>query len=157
MSTIKLKNGFTLIELIIVVALIIMFSALTLPVGFNFYQKSTLKDQAKTLENSLRMAQAMAMSGRGESNAGVIIEEGQYTVFEGDSYEDRPANITIPFPIALSATGPTEVVFEKITGLPIIPAITEEELITITLKFGANSQEININSQGKIERNEESE
>lgn len=153
----KTKKGFTLIELIIVVALIIMFSALILPVGFNFYQESTLKDQAKTLENSLRRAQAMAITGRRESNAGVKIDEGQYTIFERESFgEPRPeVDITIPFPIALSATGPDEIVFQKLTGLPIFSE--EEATTTITLKFGANSQKININSQGKIERYEENE
>ena len=148
----KPKKGVTLIELLIVVALIIIFSTLTLPVGFNFYRESTLKDQARNLENSLRRAQAMAITGRGESNAGVKIEEGQYTVFEGESYEERrkEADITIPFPIALSATGADEIVFQKLTGLPIIPE--EQSSTTITLTFGTNSQEININSQGKIER-----
>jgi len=146
-----MKKGFTLIELMIVIALIFMFSGLTLPVGFNFYQESTLKDQARNLENSLRKAQAMAMTGRGDSNAGVRIEEGQYIIFEGESYEKSREDMTIPLPIALLITGPKEIVFQKTTGLPIIP---EEKPIIITLTFGSNSQEININSQGKIERYE---
>ena len=146
-----MKKGFTLIELMIVIALIFMFSGLTLPVGFNFYQESTLKDQARNLENSLRKAQAMAMTGRGDSNAGVRIEEGQYIIFEGESYEKSREDMTIPLPIALSINGPEEIVFQKTTGLPIIP---EEKPIIITLTFGSNSQEININSQGKIERYE---
>jgi prepilin-type N-terminal cleavage/methylation domain-containing protein len=147
-----MKKGFTLIELMIVVALIFMFSGLTLPVGFNFYQESTLKDQARNLENSLRKAQAMAMTGRGESSAGVKIEERQYIIFEGESYEKSREDMTIPLPIALSITGPKEIVFQKSTGLPILPE--EESSTTITLTFGANSQKININSQGKIERYE---
>ena len=145
-----MKKGFTLIEFMIVTALIIMFSGLTLPVGFNFYQESTLKDQARNLENSLRKAQAMAMTGRGESSAGVKIEEGQYRIFEGESYEKRreEADIIIPFPIALLASGADEIVFRKSTGLPTFP----EEKRSIIITFGASSQEITINSQGKIER-----
>lgn len=144
-------TGFTLIELMIVVALIIMFSSLTLPVGFNFYQESTLKDQARSLENSLRKAQAMAITGRGDSSAGVKIEEGQYRIFEGESFDKRrqEVDIIIPFPVALSASGTDEIVFQKSTGLPILSE--EESSTTITLTFGANSQKININSQGKIE------
>ncbi|HUW71738.1 MAG TPA: type II secretion system protein [Candidatus Humimicrobiaceae bacterium] len=150
----KTKKGFTLIELMIAIALIIMFSGLTLPVGFNFYQESTLNDQARNLENSLRRAQAMAMTGRGESNAGVKIEEGQYTIFEGESFGERrgEADIIIPFPIALSTSGIDEIVFQKLTGLPL-PTFSEEER-SIIIIFGANSQEITINSQGKIERHE---
>ncbi len=143
------KKGFTLIELMIVVALIIMFSGLTLPVGFNFYQESTLRDQARNLENSLRKAQAMAMTGRGDSNAGVEITQNEYIIFEGESYYKRrkETDIIIPFPIALSASGADEIVFQKSTGLPTFPE--EEKSIIIT--FGASSQEITINSQGKIE------
>ena len=89
----KFQNGagFTLIELMIVVALIVLVSAFTLPVGFNFYQTSTLKDQARNLENSLRQAQAMAITGRGESSAGIAIfpEKEQYVIFEGESYQRR--------------------------------------------------------------------
>lgn len=148
------KKGFTLIEFMIVAALIIMFSGLTLPVGFNFYQESTLRDQAKNLENSLRKAQAVAMAGRGDSNAGVKIiqEEQQYIVFEGESYEKRREglDIIIPFPLVLSASGTDEIVFQKSTGLPTFP----EEERSIIIIFGASSQEITINSQGKIERHE---
>lgn len=149
---IKKGAGFSLIEFMIVAALIIMFSGLTLPVGFNFYQESTLKDQARNLENSLRKAQAMAMTGRGDSSAGVKIEEGQYIIFEGESYEDsrKEVNTIIPFPIALSASGANEIVFQKSTGLPTFP----EEERSIIITFGASSQKITVNSQGKIERYE---
>ena len=151
-----MKKGFTLIEFMMVVALIIMFSGLTLPVGFNFYQESTLKDQARNLENSLRRAQAMAMAGHGDSNAGVKIiqEEQKYIIFEGESFDPEQrreeADIIIPFPIALSASGTDEIVFQKSTGLLAFPP--EETSTTIT--FGAFSVEITINSQGKIERHE---
>ena len=150
-----MKKGFTLIEFMIVAALIVMFSSLTLPMGFNFYQESTLNDQTRNLENSLRKAQAMAMTGRGDSNAGVKIEEGQYIIFEGESWQKHreETKIVIPFPIALSATGTEEIVFQRLTGLPIFQE-GEEERSIIKLTFGANSQEITINSQGKIERYE---
>jgi len=152
------KKGFTLIEFMIVTALIIMFSGLTLPVGFNFYQESTLKDQARNLENSLRKAQAMAMTGRGESSAGVKITQSEYIIFEGESYGQRreETEIIIPFPIALSVSDADEdeieIVFQKSTGLPTFPEEDPEEERSIIITFGASFQEITINSQGKIER-----
>ena len=146
------KKGFTLIELMIVVALIIMFSALTLPMSFSFFQEATLKDQVRNLENSLRKAQAMAITGREDSSAGVKITQSECIIFEGESYEKRreEADITIPFPVALSVSGANEIVFQKSTGLPTFP----EEERSIIITFGASSQEITINSQGKIERHE---
>jgi len=149
-------TGFTLIELIISVALIFMIAGLTLPVGFNFFQESTLKDQARNLENSLRKAQAMAMTGRGDSSAGVRITQSEYIIFEGESYEPgkyrEETEDVIPFPVALSVSDTDEdeieIVFQKLTGLPTF--LEEEKLIT--LSFGDFLVEITVNSQGKIER-----
>lgn len=149
------KKGFTLIEFMIVTALIIMFSGLTLPMGFSFFQETTLKDQVRNIENSLRKAQAMAITGRGDSSAGVKITQSECIIFEGESYEKRreEADIIIPFPVALSVSEADEIVFQKSTGLPTFP----EEERSIIITFGASSQEITINSQGKIEKIERHE
>jgi len=145
--------GFTLIELMIVVALIIMFSALVLPMSFNFFQEATLKDQVRNIENSLRKAQAMAITGQEDSSAGVKITQSECIIFEGESYDNRreKADTIIPFPVSLSLSGADEIVFQKSTGLPTFP----EEERTIIITFGDNSKEITINSQGKIERNDQ--
>jgi len=153
----KLKSGagFTLMELMIVVALIIMFSALTLPIGFSFFQETALKDQVRNIENSLRKAQAMAITSREDSSAGVKITQSECIIFEGESYYNRreKADIIIPFPVSLSISGADEIVFQKSTGLPTFP----EEEVSIIITFGDNSKEITINSQGKIERNDQAE
>lgn len=147
----KSLTGFTLIELMIVVALIIMFSALTLPMSFSFFQEATLKDQVRNIENSLRKAQAMAITGRGDSSAGVKITQSECIIFEGESFEKRreEVDIIIPFPVTLSISGADEIVFQKSTGLLAFPP---EEEVSITVTFGDSSKEITINSQGKIER-----
>jgi len=116
-----MKQGFTLIELMIVIALIFMFSSITFPVSYSFFHKSALKDEARNIESSLRKAQSLAITGRGDSSAGVKFSQDDYTVFEGESYEDRRASkdLVIAFPIAMSVEGMQEVVFQKTTGLPI--------------------------------------
>jgi len=144
-----MKKGLTLIELMIVVALIVMFSVLALPMGFNFFQESTLKDQARNIENSLRKAQALAITGRGDSNVGVKIEQNECIIFEGELYNNRrvASDIDVPFSVTISVSGADEIVFQKSTGLLAFPL--GEASITVTL--GNNSKEITINSQGKIE------
>ena len=148
-------TGFTLFELMIAVALIIMFSALILPMGFSFFQETALKDQVRNIENSLRKAQAMAITGQGDSNIGVKIKQNECIIFKGESYDDRreEADITIPFPVSLLVSGTDEIVFQKSTGLPNFP----EEERSIIITFGDNSKEITINSQGKIERDGQTE
>ena len=156
-----MKKGLTLTEVLIVVALILMFAGLVLPISFGFYQESTLKDQTRNLENALRMAQAMAISGQSENNAGVKIEptegfpEGwRYVIFEGESYEKRlrGTETIIPFTVSLS-TEETEVMFQKSKGLPIFQE-GEERPKSIILRLGGLSAQITIDSQGKIERHE---
>ncbi len=146
----KSLTGFTLVELMIVVALIIMFSALVLPMGFSFFQEATLKDQVRNIENSLRKAQAMAMTGQGDSNVGVKITQSECIIFEGESYEKRreEADTIIPFPVTLSISGADEIVFQKSTGLLAFPPQEEASIIVTS---GDSSKEITINSQGKIE------
>lgn len=145
-----MKKGFTLIEVMIVVALIIMFSALTLPMSFSFFQEAALKDQVRNLENFLRKAQALAITGRGDSSAGIKITQSECIIFEGESYENRrqALDIVVPFSITVSISGADEIVFQKSTGLLAFPS----EEVSIIVTSGDSSKEITINSQGKIER-----
>lgn len=119
------KSGFTLIELMIVVVLIFLFSSLTFPVTYTFFHKSALTDEARNVESSLRKAQMLAITGRGDSGAGVKFSQTDYTVFEGESYLDRrdSKDMVVVFPIVMSVEGAQEVVFQKTTGLPIFPGM----------------------------------
>jgi prepilin-type N-terminal cleavage/methylation domain-containing protein len=144
-----MKKGFTLVELLIATALIIMFSSLTLPVGFNFFQESTLKDQTRNLESSLRKAQAVAIACQSDVNAGVKITEKDHVIFEGNSYENRRLlmDTVVPFSVSIEPSGDDEIIFEKKTGRLLHPA--NEALISLT--FGSYIKEISINSHGKID------
>lgn len=115
-----MKQGFTLIELLIVVALIFIFSSVTFPVSYGLFHKSALKDEARNIESSLRKVQALAITGRGDSAAGVKLFQEDYTVFEGESYEDRrkSKDTVLAFPVVMEVDGAREIVFQKITGLP---------------------------------------
>ena len=84
-----MQKGFTLIELMIVVVLIFLFSSLTFPVSYSFFHKFAISDQARNIESSLRKAQAVAIAGRGDSSSGVKFSQTGYTLFEGESYLDR--------------------------------------------------------------------
>jgi len=145
------RNGFTLIETMIAVALLVIVSSFTLPVGFNFFQQSTLRDQTRILENSLKKAQAAAISQQGNSSAGIKITQNNFTIFEGESYNQRRTALdtVIPFGVAIAFSGDNEIVFQKGTGIPIIPA--ENRNVSINLTFGIHNNQIIINRFGKIE------
>jgi len=160
-----MKKGFTLIELMIVVALIVMLSALTLPLGFGFFQETTFKDQVRNIENSLRKAQALAMTSRIDSDVGVRINPSECIIFERESFQSRrTSDIVIPFSVTLSVSirgsideelDEPEIVFQKSTGRLVFPPedpLREKVSIIVTLRNSSSA--ITINSQGKIERND---
>ncbi len=120
-----MQKGFTLIELMVVIALIFLLSSLTFPMSYGFFQKSAVRDQARNIESSLRKAQAVAITNGVDSNSGIKISETGYTLFEGESYSSRRSamDIIFNFPVAVSAAGAQEILFQKTTGLPIFPGM----------------------------------
>lgn len=117
-------SGFTLIELIIVIALIVIFTLMTLPLGIDFYQEQMLEGETTKLAENLKIAQSRSRTAREDSSWGIAFnqpEEGYYTLFRGGSYEvgedyeifEIERNVEIVSEIE-------EVVFQKNTGRPII-------------------------------------
>ena len=109
----------------VAVALIFLFSSLIFPISYSSFQESTIRDQARNIESSLRKAQAVAIAGRGDSSSGIKFSQTGYTLFEGEFYSDRrkAMDMILAFPIAVSVNGAQEIVFQKTTGLPIFPGL----------------------------------
>ncbi|MFA4998426.1 MAG: LamG-like jellyroll fold domain-containing protein [Candidatus Paceibacterota bacterium] len=120
-----MKKGFTFIELMVVITLILISSSLTLPITYNFFRESATRDQARNIESSLRNAQSSAITGKGDSSSGIRFSRASYTVFEGESYESRRSekDMTLFFPVAVFVSGAREVVFQKTTGSPVFPGM----------------------------------
>jgi len=147
------KRGFTLIEAMIVTALLVMFITLGFPIGFSFFQEFTLKDQAQNLENTLQKAQTAAITKRGDTNVGVMVTSDAYTMFEGESYEERRRgqDVVVRFDVSVDVGGEQEIVFEKETGKPVFDEEEEERVLVITLSAGNHIRHISITPEGKIE------
>jgi prepilin-type N-terminal cleavage/methylation domain-containing protein len=119
---IKSKGGFTLMELLIVLALTGLFFALTIPYGMNFYRQRILDEETSKLMNNLKIAQSHAMAGKENSSWGIAFFEGYYVLFMGDYYDDAERNDdydkTFNFSSGIAIEGISEVVFEQSTGEP---------------------------------------
>ncbi|MGB2762494.1 MAG: prepilin-type N-terminal cleavage/methylation domain-containing protein [Minisyncoccales bacterium] len=139
-------KGFTLLELLIVIAAAILITALTIPVGVRFFQTQILDETRAGILETLRSAQNQAMFQKNDSAFGVKFLSGSYVLFQGSSYGEVPSedeNFTLSSGITTS--GIDEVVFAKLTGIPNPSG-------TLTITSGNDSQALNINTQGKIER-----
>jgi prepilin-type N-terminal cleavage/methylation domain-containing protein len=121
-------KGFTLLELIIVLALLGLFLTLTIPFGMDFYRENVLQEQTSRLANNLKIAQSHAQSQKDNSSWGIKFEPTDqgctncYVMFQGNSYSERNSTYDKVFNITSGVTmeGVIEIVFEKVTGDPQI-------------------------------------
>ncbi len=143
----KLNNnaGFSLLELLLSVAVISLLTGLSLPVYRTLIKKNDLDITANTIASSLRRAQVLSQAVDGDTTWGIKIQSGDITLFKGASYTDRDTNFdeTFEVPTTISAGGTTEVVFTKFTGFP-------QTIGTINLTTESDSRSVSINEKGTI-------
>lgn len=140
-------KGFTLVELLIVIAVASLVSLFTLPVGTKFFQSQTLDEASGDILNTLRRAYSQAVFQKNDSAFGVKFLSGSYALFQGSSYAARTISEDESFTLSTGVTtsGIDEIVFAKLTGIPNTTG-------TLTVTLGSDSQVLDINSHGKIER-----
>ncbi len=135
MKFIHYSKGFTLVEILTVIALMSLFLFLTVPIGMDFYREQIMQEQAEMLANNLKNAQARAQAGKGDSSWGLKFEPDDqgctncYVFFKGDLYEDEGRNEdydwVFELPTGVSIEEYLEVkidqiIFERGTGEPRI-------------------------------------
>ena len=117
------EKSFTLVEILTIVGILIVLTALSVP-AFRFFQKeSDLNNSAEEIIDTLRLAQNKTISSEGASQYGVHFEAGEYVLFKGATY--NPAAIeneihNLPGSVEISEVelvgGGSEVVFDRVTG-----------------------------------------
>lgn len=139
-------KGFTLIEVLLSVAVIGLLTALSAPLYQSFQVRNDLDIAAGTVAQDLRRAIILSRAVDGDSSWGVSVQSNTVTVFKGASFAGRDATFdeTDTVPASISLTGLSEVVMAKLTGLPATTG-------TITLNSSVNhSRVVTINAQGMV-------
>ncbi len=142
------KKGFTLVEIILAITIIIFLAGLVVPTGIRFYQTQQLDTATDGIIQALRRAQLKAMS-QGDNNFGVYVgsgQTGQYFLFTGNSYENRTDEEIFGASNNISFSGVSEVLFSKTQGKPTITGTGDD----IVLTQGTETKTININEAGRI-------
>jgi len=139
------EKGFTLVELMIVLAILVFLIAVSLPLAINFYQTRQLDIHTQGIVQALRRAQMKAMSVEADSSFGVYITSDQYILFKGDTYAARDVGYdeTFDLPENLSVSGLSGVVFSRLKGAP---SSTGTTILTIDNRSGS----VNINEIGRV-------
>jgi len=140
-------SGFTLFELMLVMAMVVIIGVFTSSIGVSYYQSQILNETTDNLVSTLRQVQGLAMSGKNNHAFGVFIDEGSYTMFEGQNYESRLIDQDLVFPINSNITisGPSEIIFSELTGNA---NVTD----TLYISLGNKEQQVNILSTGYIDK-----
>lgn len=141
----KLNKGFTLLELLLSIALISVLAGFSLPVYRTLIKKNDLDIAANSIVASLRRAQILSQAVDGDITWGVKVQSGSIVVFKGASYATRDTAydeiFDVPTSIGIGGTG--EYVFAKMTGLP-------QSTGTTTLTSESDTRTVNINAKGMV-------
>ena len=141
------REGFTLLEILLCVAMIGIIAAVTAPLYNGMLTKNDLDIAATTLMQSYRRAQVLSQGMDRDTNWGVKVQSGSIVIFKGASYAARDTTLdestTISPNIGVSGTA-TEIVFNKLSGTP-------QTTGSVTLTSGLNSKVITINAKGTVD------
>ncbi|MBI5222369.1 MAG: type II secretion system protein [Candidatus Magasanikbacteria bacterium] len=139
-------RGFTLLELLLSIAVISVVAGVALPVSRAFQARNDLDIAAASAAQTLRRAQVLAQGMDGDISWGTRVQSGSITLFRGASYATRDASFDEVFdvPTTITLSGLTEVVFSKFTGDPTTTG-------TFTLTSSDNEvMNLTINTKGTI-------
>lgn len=121
MKYLSQKSGFTLIEVLLSLAIISIIVGITVPVYQILQNRTDLNSVRSALAQSLRRAQVLARSGASDSAWGVKAQTSTITLFYGNSYltHDSSTDEVYEVPSNLIFSGVTEIIFSKLTGEPL--------------------------------------
>ncbi|MCW1930560.1 MAG: prepilin-type N-terminal cleavage/methylation domain-containing protein [Candidatus Kerfeldbacteria bacterium] len=114
------RSGFTLLELLLSVAMIAILTSMVIPFSRSYYTKNGLSLATDSTVQAIRQAEHYARAQINDTQWGVYVTTGRIVVFSGNTYATRVEVEDITFEISntITISGTSEFVFEKLTALP---------------------------------------
>ncbi|MBZ9569857.1 prepilin-type N-terminal cleavage/methylation domain-containing protein [Patescibacteria group bacterium] len=123
----KIKKGFTLVELLVIVGILVILAAISAPALRFFQRESDLANSTEEIINTLRFAQNKTLASEGASQYGVYFDSTtsphQYTLFKGTDFASRDSSSDeihkLPKVVEfyeINLDGGNEAVFDRVTG-----------------------------------------
>ncbi len=149
---IQKNKGFTLLELIVVIAILVILSGVIIGAFVIFNTTEGVNKDTELVLETLRLARNQTLASKNEMQYGVHFSATNITLFSGATYNPSTSGNEI---FALHAgdslsvnlnSGGDDVVFDRLTG-----ATSESGTITITSSNSATSKNVTIYSTGLIQ------
>jgi prepilin-type N-terminal cleavage/methylation domain-containing protein len=145
-SRISSERGFTLVEMLLSMAIITLLIGLALPIYQGFQNRNDLAGTTQSVVETLRRAESYARSANADSQWGVNFQAGSVTLFSGTSYAGRNTAydevLSVPSTITFSYSG--DVLFSKLTGFPTAT-------LSQTLSGNGSTKVVTMNAKGMVD------
>jgi len=140
-------KSFTLIELLLTIAIFLIIGSFSTPFLSRFLVSQNVSQTTNQIKSYLKKAQSYSLSGKSNSNWGVVIISGELILFKGNSYVNRDSSFNEKTLISQNVliTGFSEIVFNRVTGVP------DKELM-ITVSNQGKTNQIAVNNRGMVEQ-----
>jgi prepilin-type N-terminal cleavage/methylation domain-containing protein len=140
-----MKKGFTLLEILLVIAMITIIVGIFSPVFTRLFYRNTLDLAAEDIKTDLYRAKTLARSSENNSNWGVYLTNSSSIIFSGSSYAARNTVFDEIQGLKgeLIISGLNEIVFQKNNGQTLNSG-------TINLTLKGDTKNIIINPYGLI-------
>ncbi len=148
----NLHVGFSLIEMLLSVALIGALTVFSAPIYRSLQVKNDLDISSTTVVETLRRAQSLSQAADGDTKWGVKIQSGSIVLFKGTSYAARDSGYDEIFDMSplITPTGALEITYSEPLGTPQTGGVDITSSITITLTTPYDTKDIVINPKGMI-------
>ena len=141
------QAGFTLLEVMLSVAIITVLTGVTLPLYESFVRRNDLDLTAQSVAAAIRRAETYARANNGDSVWGVAFRASGVTVYKGTSYAGRNSGFdeTVTIPGSVSVSGLSEVNFAKLSAAPSVTG-------AVTLTSTTNDvRTVTVNAKGMVD------
>jgi prepilin-type N-terminal cleavage/methylation domain-containing protein len=140
-------RGFTLIEILLSVAIMSVLIGLSLPMYNAYNNRNDLDLTSQTITEMMRRAMTYSRGMRFDDSWAVHIQTGSTTLYKGTVYATRDASYdeSATIPSSFTMSGMSDVSFAKMTGLP-----SSTGVVTLAISGTSESRSVTLNGEGMV-------